>query len=54
MSETMSAVVENEPTEEAVLAVLPAVGEQLRAARKARLLEVADVAQALKLGPAPG
>jgi cytoskeleton protein RodZ len=33
------------------LAVLPAVGEQLRAARKARLLEVADVAQALKLGP---
>jgi cytoskeleton protein RodZ len=51
MSETMSAVVENELTEEAVLAVLPAVGEQLRAARKARLLEVADVAQALKLGP---
>jgi cytoskeleton protein RodZ len=32
------------------LAGSPGVGEQLRAARKARVLEVTDVAQALKLG----
>lgn len=51
MSETMNPALENEPAGEAVLAVLPAVGEQLRAARKARLLEVVDVAQTLKLGP---
>lgn len=50
MSETMSPVVDNELMEEAVLAVLPTVGAQLCAARKARLLEVVDVAQALKLG----
>lgn len=31
--------------------VLPAVGEQLRGAREGRQLTVADVAQALKLGP---
>lgn len=31
--------------------VLPAVGEQLRSAREARQLTVADAAQALKLGP---
>lgn len=29
----------------------PSVGEQLSAARKARVLEIVDVAQALKLGP---
>lgn len=32
------------------LATLPGVGEQLRAARKARMLEIMDVAQTLKLG----
>lgn len=51
MSETMNPAIDNEPVGEAVLVVLPAVGEQLRAARKARLLEVVDVAQTLKLGP---
>jgi cytoskeleton protein RodZ len=36
---------------EVVDAVVQSVGDQLSAARKARMLEVVDVAQALKLGP---
>ncbi len=50
MSETMNAAQGSELANEAVLNVSPAVGEQLRAARKKCLLEVADVAQTLKLG----
>lgn len=37
--------------EEAVVVSGPTVGEQLRLAREARGLEVADIAQTLKLGP---
>jgi cytoskeleton protein RodZ len=37
--------------EEAVVEAGPSVGEQLRLAREARGLELADIAQALKLGP---
>lgn len=50
MSETMNAAQGSELLDEAVVSVLPAVGEQLRTARKKRLLEVSDVAQTLKLG----
>lgn len=51
MSEAMNPVALIETAGEAGFAVLPTVGEQLQAARKVRLLEVVDVAQALKLGP---
>jgi len=51
MSEILSPAPELEAAGEAGFAVLPTVCEQLRAARKARLLEEIDVAQALKLGP---
>ena len=37
--------------EEAVVEAGPSVGEQLRLAREARGLELADIAQTLKLGP---
>ena len=50
MTEAMDSAIESEATEGAGFAGLPPVGEQLRAARKARLLEVVDVAQTLKLG----
>ena len=50
MTEAMNSITESEANDEAGLAGLPPVGEQLRAARKARLLEVVDVAQTLKLG----
>lgn len=51
MSEAMNPVALIETAGEVGFAVLPTVGEQLQAARKMRLLEVIDVAQALKLGP---
>ncbi len=51
MSDVLIPTSEIDAGNEVVHAVVQSVGEQLSAARKARMLEVADVAQALKLGP---
>ena len=53
MSDVLIPTSEIDAGNEVVHAVVQSVGEQLSAARKARMLEVADVAQALKLGPHP-
>ena len=50
MSDVLIPTSEIDAGNEVVHAVVQSVGEQLSAARKARMLEVADVAQALKLG----
>jgi cytoskeleton protein RodZ len=51
MSDVLNPAAETDAGSEVVLAVVQSVGEQLSTARKARGLEVVDVAQALKLGP---
>lgn len=49
MSEQVN--IQDAVAEEAVVEAGPSVGEQLRLAREARGLELADIAQTLKLGP---
>jgi cytoskeleton protein RodZ len=51
MSDVLNPAAETDAGSEVVHAVVQSVGEQLSAARKARGLEVVDVAQTLKLGP---
>lgn len=47
----MTDVLSSTPEVEASFVNQPSVGEQLCAARKARMLEIVDIAQTLKLGP---
>jgi len=51
MSETVSEVVDQTPLPDVPVVAAPGVGAQLRAAREAKGMQVADVAQTLKLGP---
>lgn len=51
MSETVSEVVDDTSVLDAPVVAAPGVGAQLRAAREAKQMQVADVAQTLKLGP---
>ena len=51
MSDVLNPAAETDAGSEVINPVVQSVGEQLSAARKARGLEIVDVAQTLKLGP---